>query len=549
MSCCNLIDDPWITVSRGGAITQVSLRKALTHSHDIDDLALAPPTLAVAVMRQTLLPITIDALGLPSDEHEWAGRWWAGKFDEDLLERYLDEHRHRFGLFDEVAPFAQVASLRTSKGEAKPSSLLVPSLPTGNNVPLFGARAEDDPPAMPWQEAAGWLLHAHCWDTAGIKSGATGDPQVKSGKTTGNQTGPLGQLGIVLPKGPSLFDTLMLNLPIVPADRRPSHEERQDRPQWRRAPQDAAWSLRAAHGLLDLLTWQSRRIRLIPSTDSGTGQTVVREVVVTGGDRLLSIPDYEPHTGWTITKSPKAGQAPRRPRRHRSGRAAWRGLDGLLAIRSDGGDASPVTSPLLQQVSGLQAESALPYDYPLGVETVGVDYGNQSAVVENVVHDRIPLPVTALRADFQVGEAVERLATDTEGLVKAVDGLEGDLCRSMGGEMAAWDRGARASERLVHRLDGVARRVLAGLQREPDRVADAASAWATAARKAALETADELLSDLPPAAIIGREVQVRSRSVTHRASLAELRFRAKLRQVFPDPASTEVGPTNDDSRE
>jgi CRISPR system Cascade subunit CasA len=538
----NLIEDPWIPVRRDGRSKLVSLRTALLDSHQIDGLALAPATLMVAVLRQTLLPLVLDALGHPQDARSWRARRLKGALGCESLEVYLEKHRPRFDLFDEVAPFAQVAGLVTASSETKPASLLVPSMPTGNNVPLFGARTEADPPALRWPDAAAWLLHTQCWDTAGIKSGALGDPRVKNGKTTGNPTGPVGSLGVIVPTGPTLFETLLLNLPIIPADPRGPHTAPEDRPQWARPPTGPTWEQRPAKGVLDLLTWQARRVRLVPSLDGRTGETVVREVVVAAGDRLLSVPQDEPHTAWSKVAKPKPGDPPYRPSRHRSGRAFWRGLDGLLAAgASSGAGASVEPSVLLRQIGALQADGALEDDYALGVEVVGVEYGTQSAVVENVIHDAIPLPVTALAADSSVGEAVLRLATDTDELVKAMDELEQHLCRSLGGESAPWDRGERASERLVHRLDGIARRFLAGLQREPWKVDEAVTAWAVQARAAALETADELLSQLPPSAIVGREKQEHGQRRAYRAPLAELRFRDRLRRALPDAENYKAG--------
>jgi len=526
----NLVDDPWLPVSRRGEVREVSLRTALLESQGIDGLALAPATLMVAVFRQTLLPLVIDALGAPRDSRDWVTRREQGCFDAQVLEAYLEQYRDRFNVFDPVAPFAQVAGLRTAKDEVKPSSLLVPALPTGNNVPLFGSRVEDDPPALPWAQALCWTLHTHCWDTAAIKSGAVGDPKAKNGKTTGNPTGSLGYLGIVVPTGPTLFETLLLNLPIVPADPRPGSNGGQDRPQWGRPPAGPSWSERPAEGILDLLTWQSRRIRLIPSIDDRTGETVVTHVVVAAGDRLLSTPEYEPHTAWTITSSRKGEPALPRPRRHRSGRAAWRGLDALVAGRAPtGNEPSAATSLLLRQIDDLQAEDDFEENFPLGIEIVGVEYGNQSAIVDNVIHDAIPMPVRALRAGLDVGEAVERLARDADEIAKAVNVLEADLCRSLGGDLVPWDKGERASERLIYRLDRPARRVLADLQRHPQKVEEVMPAWAQVARRAALDTADELLSTVPPAAIAGRTSDGRP----HRASLAELRFLAQLRTILP----------------
>ena len=115
---CNLIDDPWLPISTGGGPAKVSLRRALVDSHQIKDLVLAP-TVLVAVLRQVLLPVVLDALGAPTGEDNWAERRLAGTLDRAGLDRYLDAHLDRFNLFDEEAPFAQVAGLRTARDELK----------------------------------------------------------------------------------------------------------------------------------------------------------------------------------------------------------------------------------------------------------------------------------------------------------------------------------------------------------------------------------------------------------------------------------------------
>jgi CRISPR system Cascade subunit CasA len=195
-------------------------------------------------------------------------RWQRGEFAREPFDAYLDERAARFDLFHPARPFAQVAGLRTAKDETKPVSLLVPRLAAGNNVPIFSARTESDPPALTPAQAARALLAAHCWDTAAIKSGAFDDPAAKAGKTTGNPTGPLGQLGVIVPVGATLFHTLLLNLPILPQGLEPK-----DRPQWQADdPATSAWSARSAAGLLDPLTWQARRIRLVPERDRRDGR-------------------------------------------------------------------------------------------------------------------------------------------------------------------------------------------------------------------------------------------------------------------------------------
>ncbi|MBL7498290.1 type I-E CRISPR-associated protein Cse1/CasA [Frankia sp. CNm7] len=526
---------PWVALVREGRRVEVGVREAVVDAHTFDGLALDDPLEAVAVFRQVLLPVVLDALGAPRGLDEWSALWNAGRFNENQINEYLDSREGLFDLFDAERPFAQVAGLRTAKDETKPVSLLIPRLASGNNVPLFSARTEDAPPALAPAAAARALLAAHCWDTAAIKSGAVGDPRMSAGKTTGNPTGPLGQLGVVLPVGASLFHTLVLNLPIMPLGPRP-----RDRPQWRTAdPASSRWSEREALGLLDLLTWQSRRIRLVPEPDSTTvGRVVVRQVVLSAGDRLTgSVQDLERHTAWRQTEKPRADEPPSRPVRHQPGRAAWRGLEALLATA--GPTSARVTAPMaLTQLAGLQARGRLPEDLPLRVLTVGVRYGNQSAVIEDVMVDEIPLPVVALVADSAVRETVLTVAEQAERLRVAANRLGDDLRAAGGGDKVPWDKSQRLGDVLVYALTPAVRRLLAGLARHPEDTERAEDAWAVVARRLAWEVAEPALSGAGPGTFLGRHPEQR---FAPRLAGAEASFRRALNDIFgpvPVPAAT-----------
>jgi CRISPR system Cascade subunit CasA len=540
MPTFDLVREPWVPVLSGGTRIDVSLQDALTSADEWDGLSLDDPIQVVALLRQVLLPVVFDALGVSRSDSEWA-RWWdTGALDSERIAAYLSEHAHRFDLFHPEWPFAQVGGLRTAKNETKPASLLLPATATGNNVPLFSARTEGDSPALTPAEAARALLATHCWDPAAIKSGAVDDPAVTAGKTTGNPTGPVGQLGVVIPLGPTLASTILLNTPIVAQGLAV-----QDRPQWRAEPAVPAWSPRPAKGLLDLLTWQSRRVRLIPEIDE-RGSTVVRQVVLAAGDRLDPLPEDEPHTGWRRVDKPKAGDRARRPVRHQPGRAAWRGMAALLATTqptAEGVSASRV----IVQLADLQAENYLPVDLPLQVLTVGVAYGNQSAVVEDVMADCLPLPVAALSPDGPVRQLLLELAEQAEQLRVAANRLGDDLRLASGGEKLPWDKSQRLGDALVHQFTPVVRRMLAGLQRQPERADDAESAWKHTARRLALDAAEVALEATPPTAFLGRQ---RSEGVAHRLSVAEAWYRAAVRRILgpstsdhPDSALSQAGAT------
>lgn len=535
----DLVREPWVPVLSGGTRVDVSLQDALTRADEWDGLSLDEPTQVVALLRQVLLPVVFDALGVPRSDSEWSQWWDAGALDEERTAAYLSEHAHRFDLFHPECPFAQVGGLRTAKDETKPASLLLPAAATGNNVPLFSARTEGDPPALTPAEAARALLAAHCWDTAAIKSGAVDDPRAKAGKTMGNPTGPLGQLGVVIPLGPTLASTILLNTPIIAQGLAV-----EDRPQWRAELAVPAWSPRPAKGLLDLLTWQSRRVRLIPESDEH-GRTVVRQVVLTAGDRLDPMPEDEPHTGWRRVDKP-AGDRARRPVRHQPGRAAWRGMAALLATAQPTADGVSA-SQLIVQIADLRAENHLPVDLPLQVLTVGVAYGNQSAVVEDVMTDSLPLPVAALSPDGEVRQLLLEVAEQAEQLRRAANRLGDDLRLASGGEKLPWDKSQRLGDALVHQFTPVVRRMLAGLQREPERADDAESAWKHTARRLALDAAELALEATPPTAFLGRQ---ESERIAHRLSVAEAWYWAAVRRILgpssndrPDTALSQAGAT------
>lgn len=430
-----------------------------------------------------------------------------------------------------VAPFAQVAGLHTSKHETKPVSLLLPDAATGNNVPIFSARTEADPPALGLAAATLALLVAQCFDTAAIKSGAVGDPKVSAGKTTGNPTGPAGQLGLLVPIGKDLFQTVMLNQPYAA---QPNARLRRGTPQWRRPVKDASWQERSPDGLLDLLTWQSRRIRLVPTMpEPDERHIVVRQVVLAAGDRLRRTPEYEPHTGWKQNPKPKADEPPQRPRRHASGRAPWRGMQALLATRLATSDGE-TSSLLVSQLADLREEHLVPADLQVQLLVAQVVYGNQSAVVEDVVVDALPLPVSALPADSPVRELLVTMAAQAGDLQRAANRLGDAVRESAGGDRVPWDRSQRIGDTLVQDLTPVVRRLLSGLQHEPDAVEAARQAWLAVARRRALDVVEPVLNAAPASSFSGRTRKgSNGQEFTVRLAGAEAAFRRALNEILP----------------
>lgn len=170
----------------------------------------------------------------------------------------------------------QVAGLHTATGATSGLSKLIAEVPDG--APYFTTRAGDGLSHVGPAEAARWVVHCQAFDPSGIKSGAVGDPRVKGGKGYPIGVGWCGNLGLVIAEGRDLAETLLLNLVLD----HPSTAE--DVPVWEReepltAAVDPVLATRGrSHGPVELLVWQSRRIRLIPRDDGNVVDALVWDV-------------------------------------------------------------------------------------------------------------------------------------------------------------------------------------------------------------------------------------------------------------------------------
>lgn len=437
---------------RGGEHRRLSLALCLTSAASVRAIVPDVATKTPAILRQVLVPVVMDALGPLTSDDEWVSLFAQREFTDgqiDTILSYLDRHRHRFDLLHPVQPFAQVGGMQTVQGESKPPALLSPLEATGNNVPLFSSHIESRSWTFSPAEAAQWLLHAHCWDTAGIKTGAVGDPSVRGSKTTGNPAGPLAGATVVVPTGPTLFDTLVLNIPVEHAGRRSG-----DMPQWRRDAATPAWTSRTARGPLDLMTWQSRRIRLFADADGS-----ISSVIVAAGDRMGGQELFDPHVIWQTETDGKTSA--QRPLRGDTGRPMWLYADELLARTGAAGHA---TNPLLDQIAVLRKAGAVDSDYPLRVQAYSMEYGAQQSIVQDIASDALSAPVDALASDGAVRAALVTVVSQAGAVSRAV-----------------------GSDAVLSDLDPLVRRVFDGVQRGAESLPDGLRAWEVLARRVAAE--------------------------------------------------------------
>ncbi|KES03760.1 CRISPR-associated protein Cse1 [Streptomyces toyocaensis] len=529
----DLISQPWIQVLRkDGSQDELSLSQVFAQASDVRRVLGDLATQEFALVR-LLLAVAHDALDGPDDIDEWAELWE----DPDCfapVQAYLEEHRERFDLLRPATPFLQTPILRTTKDEVFSLNRIVADVPAGE--PFFSTRLPDVD-RLTFAEAARWIVHVHAYDTSGIKTGMVDDDRVKGGKVYPLGTGWAGGLGGIFVEGDTLRETLLLNL--VAADTEELGFSPDDRPAWRREPCGPGSDGRSATGLRDLYTWQSRRVRLHHDADG------VHGVVLGYGDPLVSrnMHRLEPMTPWrrSPAQEKKLGQSPvYLPLEHDPARSAWRGIAALLADRLEesGGTEGPsrLRPRILEWVARLVTEGHLSRRFLVRARVAGVRYGTQQSVVDEVVDDRLVMPVVLLHAqDPTYAQQAISAAEDADRAVRALGDLAADLARATGSEEEGPKSAARAEG--FDALDHPYRDWLAAMAKAVDPF-EHRHTWQRQVRQTVGRLGNRLIAAAGDAAWEGR-IHTDTKGGTHwlNAGLADVWFRGRLARALGDPGS------------
>ncbi|WP_405969089.1 type I-E CRISPR-associated protein Cse1/CasA [Streptomyces sp. NBC_00988] len=538
----DLTSRPWIPVlRRDGTSDELSLREVFAQAHGLRRIVGDVPTQEFALLR-LLLAVVHDALDGPRDTEDWAELW----ADDDCfapLPAYFDTHLGRFDLLHPRTPFFQVADLRTARDEVFSLNRIVADVPNGD--PFFTSRM----PAvdrLAFAEAARWVVHAHAYDTSGIKTGTVGDARAKNGKVYPLGVGWAGALGGVFVEGDTLRETLLLNL--VAADTTGVRIDGDDRPAWRREPcGSTAAADRHPSGVRDLYTWQTRRLRLHFDEHGAQG------VVLGYGDPLTAhnLHTREPMTAWRRSKAQekKRGEAlVYLPREHDPSRAVWRGLASLIAEREVAGQGAQAASALrpgiLEWVARLVTEGELPRGFLIRTRVVGAVYGTQQSVIDEIVDDHLAMAVLLLhRQDREYAQQAIDAVGDAERAVTVLGDLATDLARAAGTQTDG--PRSRARERGFAALDDPYRlwlRTLADAA-DPD---EQRTLWRRRTRRIIRRLGDELLAEAGDAAWEGRIVTTPKGAVWFNSAYAEGWFRYRLGDALG--LSDSAGPEADEQQ-
>lgn len=533
----NLIEDAWIEVRfLDGHSGEVSIRDAFHRAHEIREIVGELPTQSFAILR-LLLAILYRAGGAEMTEQVWA-RWQQRGLPLDRIDQYLNAFHGRFELLADERPFFQVADLATARGDRKDVAALIADLPSNNR--LFTNRAGAGASDLSLSEAARWLVAVHAFDISGIKPGAVGDLRVKGGKGYPIGTGWSGLLGGVFAQGVTLRDTLLLNL--VGHDELTGVDYNADVPPWEDFEADTAAERKDVipSGPVRLYTWQSRRVRLFAEKSRVVG------CLVTNGDQLTpqNMQFLEPMSAWRFSEpqTKKFKQTTYMPREHLPGRALWRGIGALLpgistVVPKYGVDSS-LPPGLIRWLALLDARGLLESAGRFRLCSVGVVYGPQSSVVDEVLADQVLLPVVLLRERNRAlaAQAEEAVHLAEEG-ARAVRRLAENLERAAGGTGDASSEAALNAAYAA--LDAPFRQWLHEFTSDDITPLDAIDKWKGLARGVLLRVGGELIAAAGPAAWTGREVSRGGQTELITTPRAEGWYLRSIFKTFGKPARRE----------
>ncbi|MEU5871741.1 type I-E CRISPR-associated protein Cse1/CasA [Glycomyces sp. NPDC047369] len=525
----NLVHDPWIAVQRlDGTPETVSLTDCIGSAAEFTRITGDLPTQALPILR-LLLAIAHSATDGPADGEEWRRLWESKRLPADDITGYLAAHSDRFELFHPETPFYQVADLATKKTETGLNAFIT-DVPTGN--PKYATRTAEGLERIGFAEAARWLVHCQAFDLSGIKGAADGDPREKRGKSYPIGPGSLGRLGGVYAEGDNLAETILLNLMPLDFLETAGTPIEDDLPVWERAPHGPAPEHRepegAPKGMLDLYTWQSRRLRLATDGEYVTG------AVICQGDRLELRDQWaiEPMTAWRRSENQEKLLKLERvylPRRHDPDRAFWRGIAASLPALPAGTTAGTRWAPPLiaRWIGHAHAAGLLDRDRKVHYHAVGLAYGTQEAVVTDLVDDRLTMAAAVFDAGRpELAATVADAVGDADQAVRALAALARDLARAAGGRDGVDGTGIAAASAGYAALGARYRVWLARLGADAD--TDAARAeWQATVWTEVRDAAARLIRSAGEAAWKGRGIGAERIN----SAIAEGRFR---RKVFKD---------------
>ena len=567
----NLVRDPWIPVlMRSGDTETLSLTQVFQRAPEISQVVGDLPTTTAAIegVLQAIFRRTVPEYrsGNKNAALSAVARFW-----EDwepaarLAEEYLEQWSERFELVRGPTRFFQVADLEKLKGGHDGLEALIADAP-GNDA-FLTMRRREKLESISFPEAARWLVHAQAYDPSGIRGAAVGDRRATGGKVYPTGPGWAALFGVISPRSGFLSKDLLLAAAPSGVGRL-SYRADRDLPAWEREPSTSTpegigartWETasvkeirdfrRQPNGPADVMTWQSRRIRLVTEGDTVVG------VVLAAGDPIEPQDRYtvEPRAAWrfSMPQTRKFKKTVYMPRELPTSSSLWRGLEALFPTSVNmeqvkrGEETPKFYGPAITSwVATLDENGVLGAErHALTFQATGMTLGSNRSVVDNIVSDSLSLPValfeeSKVRFRVEIQDWIDR----AEQVSSAVAGFAADLARAAGAE----DTDGLFQETRADFLAIVHPLFLEALAEI--NVSDLAATmrvgeeWSSTIRAAAFAQQTELLESFGDAAAVGTKVGDRYIN----AGRADRWFRQRLGKIlgYPDQ-TTEEGSTEED---
>jgi CRISPR system Cascade subunit CasA len=398
MSEFNLLTEPWIScIMLDGSKKELGIKDTLMRADEILEIFDQSPLTAPAIMR--LLLVILHRNFGPATINEWGSIWAKKRFDFKKLEGYLTEWNNRFYLLDERYPFYQRPDIEYSK--RTPISKLSHDIASAHNPALFDHSSDDTPALVSLHQAARLLVTMQPFAIGGGKS-----------QTSNFMHGTMVGGAIVMLKGSTLFETLMLNLVQYSPLYNIPYPSMDDLPVWEREKLEEEGSDKLPSGLLDYLTWQSRAIRLLPEKVDSC--MFVREVYLSQGIGMLDDEHIFKEPSMCHRKVEKQGWLKLRIDPEKD---IWRDLHSLLLIPSDS-----LSPPLcFKWISHAVDEGYLTSESRYNIEISGL--ATSKAKIELWHHSKVPFSLEYLNNHdliLKIGDAITKCESGSKVLKDSV---------------------------------------------------------------------------------------------------------------------------------
>ncbi|MDE5756998.1 MAG: type I-E CRISPR-associated protein Cse1/CasA, partial [Allobaculum sp.] len=381
--------EPWITVENlDGTLSQVGFQELLIQASNYRRLISETPAQGSAIFRQCLAiahylisQYELDGTKQELEEEDlqealdrWAAYWNAGKIPENIVIQYFNQNRSTFNLIDEKRPFMQVPMAK--RGTYYNVSKMTEA-ESSNKSRLFSMRSGSEKETISLAEGATWLYAAIGFDDTSGKPSKLGKKQAEEHgtKIPSPGCGWLGKIGAIYPQGKNLFETILLNLPLIneqelvwPPDRFcwDSPQER-----WRERNH-----ISKPKSFSELMTLYSRFILF----DLDRENQRIKGYWLLGGEFFDKENCNEPFTLWKPVKVKTGEVGQFTPKRHTETRQAWRNFSEIVNPARDQSTRQP---GIVEWIKLLEEEGLLPENYPIHFEMPFVSYGDKDFFITN----------------------------------------------------------------------------------------------------------------------------------------------------------------------